>query len=838
LSQLGIQADFVNDPIIETLDFVQQVLDLLCGQGAYRVRGSGCLWGRNGKDSWRIEPDGVVTAFCSRQNPVGFALLGARCRDLRGEGYELPVPLLRIIAGATLLAEIAQAALQLDHIAGATAAHGQLDAGAVRVATAVFTQIANTDSVMPKPPGDDTSWSPAGLLSCSLAFDNGSASPEAALASFSLGEAALTEYMTALRRAVECPPVREVVAWLPPISLPPDRAGSVQLLATLRAHGHPLAEAPGDKEDAVTLALDVPVVRDEADSAFDRSAVVALSAELRPEPLPVSSPKDNPTAETDSELSAATIDVATRLDALLAAAPEADPYVPLEAATVDFDSERTKVHSGLLAIVREAADATAIAASLRDQVEQLERNLTEAKSVATAKAEALQAAETRLGEIDSKQVEAAATALTAVLTTAETLLTAAADLERSYATELRPLFGDPEFAALRRIVDDYEAMRISGQFDSLPESAARVIEASAVDARRRLSLIAPPLSSRRTINVPLVVGTHIVTSGSGDERRLRIDTVVPIGAGEVYGPTMRLAGRYAQALREVTDYLDVPAGSVSIHQLGMIGGSCVIRLDTPVPPTIDAGSAAEAVEVMLESAIADDEDALLPVLLAPRVREVTRSVLDALPWRPPTLLPSVDRGTTSEVMSLETAAASQGYTPLELAVLLAMHGMPLEENGQVRIETLEALGVAIRLKQSDPNWFDGPEVGQGELTIEDTAALERGVYDSIRRDDQPKRRAARAVLLRLIREHRWAPGCTDVQDALRLLPPNLLGEGRSAIVELERAGWLVRLGASNRSDANVGLVGAHREPIIRFVKSGEGLPPALAASLDVLPRFR
>ncbi len=50
------------------------------------------------------------------------------------------------------------------------------------------------------------------------------------------------------------------------------------------------------------------------------------------------------------------------------------------------------------------------------------------------------------------------------------------------------------------------------------------------------------------------------------------------------------------------------------------------------------------------------------------------------------------------------------------------------------------------------------------------------VVHLVRRDTNLRRRAARAVLLRLVREERWAPGATEVHDALQLLPRRLHGE--------------------------------------------------------------
>src|ERR1039458_3814712 len=117
LDHQGIRPSFRCDPSVEELEFAQHVLDLLCTEGAYRVRGSGELWGKAGRNSWRIDRDGVPTAFCGRTYPMGFALLGARCQDLKAEGYELPIPLLRIVAAASLFAEMAQMAEQIQGLA-------------------------------------------------------------------------------------------------------------------------------------------------------------------------------------------------------------------------------------------------------------------------------------------------------------------------------------------------------------------------------------------------------------------------------------------------------------------------------------------------------------------------------------------------------------------------------------------------------------------------------------------------------------------------------------------------------------------------------------------------
>jgi hypothetical protein len=369
LEQAHIQADFGCDPAIEFLTATQHTLDVLSGAGAYRVRGSGHLWGRAGRGAWRIDRDGTPTAYCDRENPLGFALLGARCRDMVAEGYQLPLPLLRVIAGANLLDEIGQAAAQIDDIF-ANDVPDRAEGGALTAARAVYQRIVALDGAMPDAPNGAVEHEPAGLLSCALAFAGGFTAPEAALTAYPLSDEARVEYVRALHNAQDSAPVREIIDWIGDLELPPDRVTALEMLAMLSDRQHPLAERADNDDDRAAVGIGVPSIKE-----VREVAIVERIRELHADELASEAPMAD-----EAGLAAAHIIVsspesaaAAKLDALLADRGVHDALNVINQRDPGIDAERSAAQQRLDAAEDEVLGIDAELEQLRAQLRQLQR---------------------------------------------------------------------------------------------------------------------------------------------------------------------------------------------------------------------------------------------------------------------------------------------------------------------------------------------------------------------------------------------------------------------------------------------------------------------------------
>jgi hypothetical protein len=435
-----------------------------------------------------------------------------------------------------------------------------------------------------------------------------------------------------------------------------------------------------------------------------------------------------------------------------------------------------------------------------------------------------------LDALNVDELSAKVAALTTVLEHAAAVLASASETESIYATAMERVFADPAMALLQRRLDDFGVLSRDGRLEALPESAIVALQASVEEARMALSEVAPTQLTRRRVEIPLVVSAFVAERLNDPEQRLRLDFIVPVGAVVAGGPATRLAARFGKGIRELVEYLDLPFMSVAVEQRGMFAGNSVVRVESIVSQPVDPTAATEAAEVMLESTITDDDALPMPILLMPQVMAISHQVVDALHLEP-MRYSEPEAGSFDAVtqLGLAEAALRLGCSPLVAAVRLALRGIVLEDDGRVPAEALYAIRVAA---EDFAEVVDGEDVSsrpQRELDLEGSARLGRGVYDSIRRDPELRRRATRGVLLRLVRENRWLPGAADLHDALRLLPPHLLGEGRTAIAELERAGWISRPELRRKEQiALIGLVPGHRDEILRYTRSGEGSPLTLA----------
>ena len=815
LERHGIRPNFRCDTSVEELEFVQHVLDLLCTEGAYRVRGSGELWGRAGRNSWRIDRDGVPTAYCGLSRPLGFALLGARCQDLRAEGYELPIPLLRIVAAASLFAEIAEMAQQINALAGQDLP-GEAEDGVVLTAPSLFTEVACTDNALPPCPDGNTSLSPAALLACALAFEGSLNAPEAAVAGYSLSNEARSQYVTALHSAAESPSVVEVFGLLPELEHPPGRASALQLLEALRERGHTLAEQAADPEEALTLGINAVAVRDVPDYMITApTPPEELTSGVEEAPLPIET-------ETEAAIADEAIpsDLTTELDDLISTQRGGNSFAGVSEPIPALESDRVEAQ-GAFETARLAVEETADQVKqLRKQFDQVKSALTEAERLERLREASCGETEQRVNRLEAQQDAARGAALASAMTGALEILQLAAEIEQGIGFEIHRLLNNPEAGRLQQIVSDYEGMRRDGILPGLPESALQAIQRAVNEAKQALASITPAAASRRSLVVPMAVSAEVTAEGDAPSR-LRFGIVAPIPAEDLTGPLVRLVVRLAHGVKELIEYLEIDPATVKITQHGSLGGGALLGLEAPAPSNATAEAAAEAAAVMIESSVADDENAHLPMLLIPQLRDVpARLLVPAQGAVVAVASPAGDGSGGDRPLTLGVAAAQVGCSPLELAVHLALSGVLLDDDGEVDPGALRTLAASAG------------RVPQGVSGAACLAKAEGGdVHELVRRDTNLRRRAARAVLLRLIREERWAPSTTEVRDAVQLLPRNLHGEGRQAVGQLEKAGWLaVRLRPSGAS-RSVGLVGEARQQIMTFVETGEGAPAVLAGWL-------
>ncbi len=283
----------------------------------------------------------------------------------------------------------------------------------------------------------------------------------------------------------------------------------------------------------------------------------------------------------------------------------------------------------------------------------------------------------------------------------------------------------------------------------------------------------------------------------------------------------RLVVRLARGVKELIEYLEVDPATVRITRHDSLGGGMLLGLEAPAPSNASAEAAAEAAAVMIESAVADDENAPLPMLLVPQLGEVPARLLSTAHLTASPLAPAIlDEADGDGPLYLDAAAAQVGCSPLELAIHLALGGVLLEDDGEVDSGALRTLvAPSGRLAQAP------------HRPASVAKAVDRDVNETVRHDTNLRRRAARAVLLRLVREERWAPSAAEVRDAVQLLPRNLHGEGRQAVGQLEKAGWLAVRSRPSGASRSVGLVGEARKQIITFIETGEGAPAELASWL-------
>jgi hypothetical protein len=267
----------------------------------------------------------------------------------------------------------------------------------------------------------------------------------------------------------------------------------------------------------------------------------------------------------------------------------------------------------------------------------------------------------------------------------------AVDVEVRRSESIGPMLRDPEIVRLHRVVDDYEGMRRDGVLDTLPESALRAIQSAVSEAQETLSRTAPGQLERRKVEVPLLVSATVGDTARGSGR-VRIDLVAPIPLTGVAGPVARLVARLARGVRDLAEYLDLPLQAVRFEQRGTLAGAAVFAVEAPGRQGLTSAEVSETTEVLLDSAIADDDEALLPVLLHPLVREVpeqiVKAVLAQLTPLPPPTGQSVTEG---DHLSLETAATRLRCSPVELAVRLALIGLPLGDDGVVDPGALNSL---------------------------------------------------------------------------------------------------------------------------------------------------
>jgi hypothetical protein len=814
LERLGIRPNFRSDPSVEELEFAQHVVDLLCTEGVYRVKGSGELWGRSGRNSWRIDRDGVPTAFCGQHQPIGFVLLGARCQDLKAEGYELPIPLLRVVAAASLFAEMAQMAEQIQGLAAQ-----DLPAGADGVllsAPDLFTELALTDTTLPTYPDGDTSLSPAGLLACALAFDGSLAAPEAAVASYSLTNSARAQYVGALRRAADCASAVEIFGLLPEVEHPPGRTSALQLLEALRLRGHALAREAADPEEALILGINAIPVRDFPDYQIGAPTSPQESNSGLDEALPSVGAEAGSGVATEAVAS----DLTVELDELVSTQRGSEPFATITAPVPAFEADRLEAQRALEAARLATVEIANDVGQLRRQLDQVKSDLAEAEHLERLRTASWGEAERRLRTVEAEQDAAEIAALGSAMTAALEILQLAAEIEKRTGFEIHQLLNTPEAARLQQVISDYEGMRRDGILPTLPETALQAIQRAVGEAKQSLASITPAAATRRSLHVPMAVSADI-RADAGADARLHVGLLAPIPADELTGPLARLVVRLARGVKELIEYLDIDPATVRITRHDSLGGGMLLGLDAPAPGNASAEAAAEAAAVMLESAVADDENAPLPMLLVPQLGEVPARLLSTVHLAAaPVTLQLLDEADGDGPVDLDAAAAQVGCSPLELAIHLALGGMLLEDDGEVDRGALRTLIASSgRLAQAPPRPASVP------------TAVEHDLNEIVRRDTNLRRRAARSVLLRLVREERWAPSATEVRDAVQLLPRNLHGEGRQAVGQLEKAGWLAVRSRPSGGSRSVGLVGEARKQITTFIETGDGAPSDLAGWL-------
>jgi hypothetical protein len=301
--------------------------------------------------------------------------------------------------------------------------------------------------------------------------------------------------------------------------------------------------------------------------------------------------------------------------------------------------------------------------------------------------DAQEEAQKQLDGLRARDLVGRTSALAAALTQAVASLVGASEFEREYSRELQRVLDHPELAELHQTISDYERMRRDGLLERLPASALQAIQVSVDAAQASFSRASARPLARRAIAVPVAVA-----SMSYKEATLRIVIAVPVGIPVVDGPMMRLTLKVAQAIREAAVYLDLAPDSVAVQQHLAADGASVVRLEAPLGEGRNADAAAEAMEVMLDVALTEDADLHAPVLLMPYVWRIPISVIDGLHAVGPTPKPvAAVHLPPGERVPLEDAARDTNTAPVALAIRLALHGMPVENDGLVLTDSMIAL---------------------------------------------------------------------------------------------------------------------------------------------------
>lgn len=167
---------------------------------------------------------------------------------------------------------------------------------------------------------------------------------------------------------------------------------------------------------------------------------------------------------------------------------------------------------------------------------------------------------------------------------------------------------------------------------------------------------------------------------------------------------------------------------------------------------------------------------------------------------------------------------------MALVVLLALHGLPIAPDGTIPDGATATLRHMLVGTGGDA---DRARAGAGVNPLvvnpDDAAAAASDVLTVVRRDPNPRRRAARLLLERLNREGRWSPSVTDVHHALRSSPLSSVGVGREALAALVRVGWLEEFERRHAGrEERIGLCTASRSAILHFIATGDGAPEPLS----------